>query len=273
MGAMENGSKGSLMNGRSLFCHDFGGVAFSLALACGAAGCNNAADDAPAGMGGAPAGGAAMGGATTGGASGTSSGGTAMGGASTGGSSSGSSSGGSSSGGGGGTVGASGAASGGVMGRPPDVPPGESQMDIANFVKSGAYKSAPWISETAAPRAGGLGSQHRSTVRVWENPTLVNSFKAGHDGLMGHPYPDQWSMAVKELYDDAGAALVGTAVAFKTLTSPGSNAWIYYCVGPNIRCNSTPDPTEANPIYGNGMSTSASECGFCHGGLIFTKPP
>lgn len=251
------------MNVTSLFCLTLGAVAVTVGVGCSGDSTGNTGGtgngNGGASAGGASSGGAAMGGANSGGNASTS-GGTSTGGGS-----------------GGGAAGAAtgGAATGGAPpgGRPPEIPPTESQADIATFVKSGAYKNTPWISETSTPRAGTLGSQHGGKVRVWENPTLVNALKAGHDGLMGHPFPDQWSMAVKELYDEAGTNLLGTAVALKNIDNYAPAAWIYYCVGPGIRCNSTPDPTEAMPIYGNGASNSASECGFCHGGMIFTKPP
>jgi hypothetical protein len=130
------------------------------------------------------------GGSATSGAGGTS-GGTATGGSSGGGGSGGAS--------GGGTAGVS---NDGSTGRPPDLPNSDSQADIGAFLESGGYKRAPWISESNEPRAGTVGTQHAGKVRVWENPPLVASLKGGRDGRMSRPFPDQWSMAVKELYDE-----------------------------------------------------------------------
>jgi len=217
--------------------------------------------------------------AKTGGSGGSATGGSA-GSTSTGGSggTGGSSGTGGSGAGGAGTAGASGGGSGGAptdggTGRPTELPNSDSQADIAAFIESGGYKRLPWISETAMPRAGTPGTQHGSKVRVWENAPLVASLKGGRDGRMNHPYPDQWSMAVKELYDDTSGEFVGAAVAFKTAPGADFGAWTYYCYGPEHRCSpSGPDPKDM-PVYGKGSTTPGSNCGFCHGFSVFTIPP
>jgi hypothetical protein len=57
---------------------------------------------------------------------------------------------------------------------------------------------------------------------------------------------------------------------WKTEGGANANTWIYYCHGPEGRClPSKPSPPEA-PVFGRGTSVS---CGFCHGGLIYTKAP
>jgi hypothetical protein len=216
--------------------------------------------------------------AKNGGASGASTGGTSSGTATGGGAGTGGASTGGASGvGGAGTGGASGAGAGGASdsgtGRPTELPKSESQADIGAFVESGGYKSSPWISETAIPRKGTPGTQHGSNVRVWENPPLVASLKGGRDGRNGNPYPDQWSMAVKELYDEMSGDLVGTAVAFKTAEGADFGAWTYYCYGPDNRCSSQGPASKDMPVYGKGSVVPGSNCGFCHGFSIYTIPP
>ena len=177
-----------------------------------------------------------------------------------------------------GTGGSSGRADSGPIeaggGRPTELPSSDSQLDIGAFIEQRGYKGATWIAETAAPREQSIpGSQHGSTVRVWENPPLVASLKAGRDGRDDHPYPDQWSMAVKELYDATSGDLVGAAVAFKTTATADFGAWTYYCYGPDNRCSFQGTGTIDAPIYGKGSSSPGNNCGFCHGFSIFTVPP
>jgi len=159
-------------------------------------------------------------------------------------------------------------------GRPTELPSSDSAADIGAFLERGGYKSASWIAETAAPRDESLvGSQHGSKVRVWENAPLVASLKGGRDGRDGHPYPDEWSMAVKELYDAMSGEFVGAAVAFKTTAGADFGAWTYYCYGPENRCSYQGPAPKEMPIHGKGSSSSGNTCGFCHGFTIFTIPP
>lgn len=217
----------------------------------------------PAKSGGAS--GAGTGGASTGGAG---TGGGGAGGAGTGGGSAGVGGSGGASGGG-----AAGAPTDGGTGRPTELPNSDSQADIGAFVESGGYKRSPWISETATPRDGIPGTQHVGKVRVWENAPLVASLKGGRDGRMGHAYPDQWSMAVKEFYDEMSGDLVGAAAAFKTESGAATGAWTYYCYGPEHRCSPNGPAEKDMPVYGKGSSPPGSNCGFCHGFSIFTVPP
>jgi len=210
--------------------------------------------------------------AKNGGASGASTGGTSTGGTAAGGAGAG--------GGGAGGAGTGGASGGGAAGtsdgstgRPTELPNSDSQADIGAFIERGGYKTGPWISETAVPRAGTPGTQHSGKVRVWENPPAVASLKGGRDGRDGRPYPDQWSMAVKEFYDEMSGEFVGAAVAFKTAAGPDPGAWTYYCYGPDNRCFSTGPFTKEVPFYGKGSSPPGSNCGFCHGFSIYTIPP
>ncbi len=172
-----------------------------------------------------------------------------------------------------GSGGGAGAAMDGGTGRPAELPSSEAQADIGAFIENGGYKNAPWISETSAPREGTFGTQHGGKVRVWENPPLVASLKGGRDGRMGNPYPDQWSMAVKEFYDNMSGEFVGAAVAFKTMAGADFGAWTYYCYGPDNRCSSYGPATKEMPLYGKGSSPPGNNCGFCHGFSIFTVPP
>ena len=178
-----------------------------------------------------------------------------------------------------GTGGASGHADSGTSvdageGRPTELPISDSQIDIGAFIERRGYKSATWISETAAPREQNTSaSQPGSTVRVWENPPLVDSLKAGRDGRDGHPYPDRWSMAVKELYDVTSGELVGVAASFKTAAGPDFSAWTYYCYGPDSRCSFQGAAPIDKPVYGKGSASPANQCGICHGYSVFTIPP
>jgi hypothetical protein len=159
-------------------------------------------------------------------------------------------------------------------GRPTELPASDSQADLGVFVQARGYRGGTWISETAEPRDQNMpASQHGSTVRVWENPPLVASLKAGRDGRDDRPYPDQWSMAVKEMFDATSGELVGVAASFKTTTGSDFGAWTYYCYGPDNRCSHQGPAGIDQPIYGKGSSTPGSNCGFCHGFSVFTMPP
>lgn len=124
----------------------------------------------------------------------------------------------------------------------------------------------------SAPRPASLpASQHGDGVRVFENPTLVTSIKAGRDGWMNHDAPDVGSMAVKEMYD-TGGQLVGVAAALRSTATSGWGAWTYYCYAPNSRCASG-DFTKSAPLYGNGAVSPGQGCAICHNSTIFTAPP
>ncbi len=153
------------------------------------------------------------------------------------------------------------------------MPPGNAKEDLSAFVGGAKYREAPWISETDAPREGIVGSQHLSKVRVFMNPTLVTSMRAGRDGRMGRPYPDLWSMAVKELYDPDTDALVGVASMFKTAEGSGAASWLYFCYGPDPRCLAGYTPSLDAPIFNNGAGGLGQSCSICHGNSVFTKPP
>jgi hypothetical protein len=146
-------------------------------------------------------------------------------------------------------------------------------MDIGTFVQNGDYKKAPWISDVAAPRMGGAGTQHGDNIRVWLNPTAVTALKAGRNGQMNAAPPDQYSMAVKEMYDDAKTNVVGVAISFRSEATTGAPAWIYYCYAPGTQCLTGRTGTKETPLYGKGNVAAVSQCAICHGNTIYTTPP
>ena len=175
--------------------------------------------------------------------------------------------------GGSGTGGSGTGGSGGGSARPAEIPATDSSMDIAAFVQAGRYKMAPWISDVAAPRMGGAGTQHGNNIRVWLNPTVVTALKAGRNGQMSNPPPDQYSMAVKEMYDDAKTNVVGVAVSLRSGSTTGSDSWTYFCYAPDPFCLANRMGTMAAPIYGKGNMAPAQQCAICHGNTIYTTPP
>jgi hypothetical protein len=188
-------------------------------------------------------------------------------------------------GGGGGTGGGGG--SPGDASSPPDrardvapataaTPASPSLADLAAFLEAGKYKEAPWIAETPAARERGSTTSPHEKVRVFMNPELVASLRGGRDGFkdpvtgQNHLPHDLGSMAVKELYDEAGTNVLGVAAMLKTEVGISLNSWVYFCHGPDGRCLvERPSPKEA-PVYGRGYGVA---CGFCHGGLVYTKAP
>jgi hypothetical protein len=158
---------------------------------------------------------------------------------------------------------------------PAGLPPSPGQADLAAFLAAGEYRNAPWLSETSGPRPRAGATSPHEMVRVWMNPQLIASLREGRDGFkdtatgMVHPPHDRWSMAVKELYAEGGT-LEGLAAMIKTDEGPSLNSWVYYCYGPDGRCLTTRPAPREMPAYGRG---SAVACGFCHGGLVYTKAP
>jgi hypothetical protein len=132
-----------------------------------------------------------------------------------------------------------------------------------------SYKSPPWLPDTASPRDPSSVVSPHGRVRVWMNSVLVDSLRNGRDGVDSPP-PDQWSMAVKEFYDDTDM-LIGRAASIKSGAATSSSAWVYLCHGPEGRCfTSSPAFSESAALHGTGTNTM---CGPCHGGLVFTAPP
>jgi hypothetical protein len=142
--------------------------------------------------------------------------------------------------------------------------PADSSEDaIAAYLQAGTYKQAPWISETAAPRAETSTTSPHDRVRVWMNDTLVASQAAGN-GEFGGAAHTAGSMAVKEFYDEADM-LLGEAVMLKV---PGAAMnWVFYCdsTAPE-RCGIE----DTLPFYSDSSNFA---CNGCHGGLIFNQAP
>lgn len=234
----------SLLLGAQLGCSSDEGSSGS----GGAAG-SPAGGAAGAALAGAPAGGAAAGAAPTGGVAGVA--GAAVGGAAP-------------TGGGAGAGGATGGSGGGAV---VGLPASDGKDDLLAFLKAGTYRSAPWIPESPEPRAP--QSSPHGTVQVWMNAPLVDSWRNGRDGEEGRPRADAQSMAIKELYDAAGAR-VGYAVIYRSGAADEPNSWVFYCYGPG-RCDSSGTvATEAAPIYGRG--TTGNSCHFCHSMIPGLQP-
>lgn len=136
-----------------------------------------------------------------------------------------------------------------------------SESGIAAYLASGAYREAPWVAETDAPRDANSGVSPHGRVRVWFNDVLVDSQRAGNGEVGGTPHPEG-AMSVKELYDD-GDAVLGHAVMLKR--DGAADDWLYTCDETPSRCGSS-----AAPVYGVGLDT---DCGFCHGGVVFNAAP
>lgn len=138
-------------------------------------------------------------------------------------------------------------------------PADSSAAGIAAFLDAGTWREAPWVAETDAPREPTSQVSPHDRVQVWLNDVLVESQEAGNGAFGGSAHP-VGSMAIKEMFDEADAP-DGVAVMLKL--EGDAAEWVYYCDGPDLRCGVSP-PTD--PSWGVG---SASECSFCHGGLVF----
>ena len=182
----------------------------------------------------------------------------------------GSGSGGTSSGSAGSSSGGSSAGTGGTgsTALPNTVPQEMTAAAFTTFMDGAAYTMNGWVSETAAPRAAANTVSPHVRVRVWFNPTLVESVNAGNGVDLQAPAHTVGSMSVKELYDDADA-LVGHAVSLKVEDGKGGTSWQYYCKGPNGRCYSGSTGFDTTPMFAKGDL----QCGGCHGGMVFTPVP
>lgn len=147
-----------------------------------------------------------------------------------------------------------------------NVPADGSAAAITAFLEAEGYKEQGWVSVHDAPVPPSQGTPH-GTVRVYMSPALV-AFRAGNPDLLEEPAVPG-AMAVKEMYDDAGATLVGKAVTFYP-----ENDVVYFCYGPEGRCASgRPATTIDAPDYGDEDGDSVSQCDVCHSGLVFTELP
>lgn len=146
------------------------------------------------------------------------------------------------------------------------VPPDGSAEAITAFLEAEGYKEGGWLSVHDAPVPPSVGTPH-GMVRVYMSPALV-AFRQSNPDLLEEPAVPG-AMAVKEMYDDAGATLVGKAVTFY----PASDV-VYFCYGPEGRCASgRPATTIDAPEYGDEDGDSVGQCDVCHSGLVFTELP
>ncbi len=146
------------------------------------------------------------------------------------------------------------------------VPADGSAEAITAFLEAEGYKAEGWVSVHDAPVPPSVGTPH-GTVRVYMSPALV-AFRQGNPDLLEEPAVPG-AMAVKEMYDDAGATLVGRAVTFYP-----ANDVVYFCYGPDGRCASGRAATTIDaPEYGDEDGESVKSCNVCHSGLVFTELP
>jgi hypothetical protein len=153
-----------------------------------------------------------------------------------------------------------------MMAAPSTIPTENSLPAWEAFLAAGSYTQNGWISETATPREdASMGVSPHGRVRVWFNPTLVASQKAGNGATTMAPPHTAESMVVKELYE--ADTLAGYAVSLKVDPTGGPSAWFYYCKGPANRCSTGSVPTTA--LFAKGDLN----CGGCHGGFVLTQAP
>jgi len=173
----------------------------------------------------------------------------------------------------GGAAGGTGGAGGSAM--PAGLPASTSDADLTAFLMSGTYRNAPWRAETAATRDSPSASPHSGKVQIWMNPPLIDSLKNGRNGATtAAPKPDAFSMAVKELYDEAGTTVVGRALVYRSGTSTEASAWISACI------SSAPERCAIQGASANVLAVSrgasGAGCYFCHSPSLqafYTMPP
>lgn len=141
----------------------------------------------------------------------------------------------------------------------PTVPTDISQAGIEAFLAAGSYKSAPWVFDSAIREVGPGG---HGRVRVYYNPTTVESIAAGNNDINADPGNPVDSMAVKELYDSSDTQ-IGTAVMLRTGLAGTQSDWLYYCASTD---QAACEDTTPGPIYNNG-----GQCRFCHGGTFIAE--
>lgn len=133
----------------------------------------------------------------------------------------------------------------------PQTPP-QKAADVETWLAGGAYKS--WHCESAVHEAR-RPSPHGKN-RICSND-LASSFASGAERPRG-------TAAVKELYDDAGAKIVGYAVYLKTeATSAGGSNWYWY---ERVPLDSMA-PHDAKGVVADGFGsagTAKSICVGCH---------
>ncbi len=160
---------------------------------------------------------------------------------------------------------------------PATFPTDTSAQGIAAFLDAETYKSAPWTTPDTEPRPPASSSPDvpstspHKNVRVYRNPQVQASFEAGDgtlDGTSGEPL-DQYSMIVKEMFDESGT-LLGKAVNLKVTEG---ERWTFFCYASvGATCGTdTPANTEDDPYYGVGVDAGGG-CSACHGDGILSPP-
>ncbi len=135
-------------------------------------------------------------------------------------------------------------------------PSDSSEPRVAAFVASGVWREPPWVPETASPRERTSDVSPHGRVQVWGNEVLLCAQAEGNGEFGGTLHP-AGAMVVEEMFDGADVPL-GVAVM---LALEGGD-WVYHCDGPASSCLVSGEV----PVWGVGLDT---ECGFCHGGLVF----
>lgn len=147
---------------------------------------------------------------------------------------------------------------------PLSYPTDSSAEGIEAFLASGAWREAPWVAETDAPREPNNVVSPHGRVQVWLNDVLLDSVEAGNGAPDGTPH-DPGSMTVKELFNEDDVS-IGLAVMLKL--EGDLHAWAYWCDGPAGPCGAS--SATSFPYYGIAYAT---DCGFCHGGLAYNAMP
>ena len=166
-----------------------------------------------------------------------------------------------------------GAASGGTA--PTELPSAITLEAVASFLEAGHYKS--WFGD-AAPRPAEdqiIGSPHAGSPVTHRLQTYVNaqafvSLEKNRDVDTLKRDHELGSMAVKEVYDDAGTRLALLAmikVAPPDPAQPDSRRqFAYYCEGEASLC--TAAGTTQVPVFFPNVQ-GAEACASCHGGNIY----
>lgn len=144
--------------------------------------------------------------------------------------------------GGGGT--GDGGGGGGTAGDPQTPPTGKAEA-IDAWLKAGNYKGAGWACEPA-PHAARSPSPHG------QNRICSNAKGSAH-GAGEYPIG---AAHVKEIYDSAGANIVGFAIEHKVAAGKGE-AWYWF------------ERTDADGVVANGLGVAGTEksvCVGCHAG-------
>lgn len=135
---------------------------------------------------------------------------------------------------------------------------------IESFLDAEEYKQAPWTFDPAIREGTASFAHPGARLRVYFNPTAVESIQAGNGDTQAH-LPQ--SMVIKELYDQADQ-LLGKAVSLKVETGLAPSTWVFYCRGPATACG-TSNVSETQAFLRRGQS----DCLSCHGENYFAPLP